>query len=416
MKEIKSKMSSLEQEALFNDCINNNTNLQDYLKLNNLNNEDFRYKSYPEIKISNNEFQLLEKTPKTDHQVPAISFFAGAGGFDVGFDYAGFNTLAAFEINEIFCKTLKLNFPKKDIFNADLRDKQKIYDLLKNYIGIDAPFEGVFHGGPPCQSFSIAANQRFSKDGNNFKRVGFEHSEYGNLLSDYIWYIQQFRPKVFIIENVPGLFEIDNGEQLFKELDKLANYGYSIAKPKILNVADYGVPQNRTRLFVVGSRDAKEFVFPIKNNYKTPCFHVFEKNLENIDNHEVRVHKADSLIRYMQLEYGQRDHLGRIDRLNPEQPSKTVIAGGLKGGGRSHLHPYFPRTLSARECARLQTFPDSYVFTGPSARQFTQIGNAVPPLFAYKLGIEIYKQFFNNINTKNKKQELLLEEFAEMSV
>ena len=91
----------------------------------------------------------------------------------------------------------------------------------------------------------------------------------------------------------------------------------------------------------------------------------------------------------MLLEYGERDKLGRVDRLDPRLPSKTVIAGGTKGGGRSHLHPFFPRTLSVRECARLQTFPDSYIFTGANARQFTQVGNAVPPLLAYKLATSI---------------------------
>jgi DNA (cytosine-5)-methyltransferase 1 len=87
----------------------------------------------------------------------------------------------------------------------------------------------------------------------------------------------------------------------------------------------------------------------------------------------------------MELRYGQREKLGRVDRLDPQLPSKTVIAGGTGGGGRSHLHPDVPRTISPREAARLQTFPDKYVFTGPAARQLTQIGNAVPPVMAWHL-------------------------------
>ena len=86
--------------------------------------------------------------------------------------------------------------------------------------------------------------------------------------------------------------------------------------------------------------------------------------------------------------------LGRVDRLDHRLPSKKVIAGGTKGGGRSHLHPFSPRTLSVRECARLQTFPDNYIFTGSNARQFTQVGNAVPPLLAYKLALAIKKSVF----------------------
>ena len=96
----------------------------------------------------------------------------------------------------------------------------------------------------------------------------------------------------------------------------------------------------------------------------------------------------------MVLDFGKRDKLGRVDRLDPMKPSKTIIAGGTGGGGRSHLHPFIPRTMSVRECARLQTFPDDYVFTGPVARQFTQCGNAVPPVLAYEMASAIYRSIY----------------------
>ena len=102
-----------------------------------------------------------------------------------------------------------------------------------------------------------------------------------------------------------------------------------------------------------------------------------------------RNHRPSSILRYRNLEYGQREKLGRVDRLDPDAPSKTVIAGGSGGGGRSHLHPHVPRTLTVRESARLQTFPDDWVFRGPMARQFTQVGNAVPPRLAYWIGHHI---------------------------
>jgi DNA (cytosine-5)-methyltransferase 1 len=246
-------------------------------------------------------------------------------------------------------------------------------------LNLNSHFDGVFHGGPPCQPFSIAANQRFTKEDENFKRKGFSDEEKGNLLNDYIWFIIEFKPKVFMIENVPGLYEIDNGKGLSNALDKLTKVGYNIA-PQIVNAANYGVPQKRLRLIVIGTREKQLFKFPQINFFPTSCQKVFEKPLEETENHLTREHTAQSVLRYMQLDYGQRDHLGRVDRLNPYLPSKTVIAGGTKGGGRSHLHPYSPCTLSVRECARLQTFPDNYIFTGSAARQFTQVGNAVPPL------------------------------------
>ncbi len=86
----------------------------------------------------------------------------------------------------------------------------------------------------------------------------------------------------------------------------------------------------------------------------------------------------------------QWDQLGRVDRLDPRKPSKTVIAGGVKGGGRSHLHPEVPRTLSVRECARLQSFPDDFVFLGSTARQFTQVGNSVPPILAAQIARAVW--------------------------
>ncbi len=255
--------------------------------------------------------------------------------------------------------------------------------------GISHNFQGVFHGGPPCQSFSIAANQRFSKTDENFKRRGFNDEEKGMLIFDYIWFIKKFKPLAFLIENVSGIMECDSGNQIQSALDELRQVGYQITTPQIINASYYGVPQNRMRWIVAGTRGKTAISLPTPNHTPTPCAAVFTKSIDGADNHITRNHTAKSIERYMQLSYGSRDKLGRVDRLDPRLPSKTVIAGGTKGGGRSHLHPFSPRTLSVRECARIQTFPDNYVFTGSTARQFTQVGNAVPPLLAYKLATAI---------------------------
>ena len=125
-----------------------------------------------------------------------------------------------------------------------------------------------------------------------------------------------------------------------------------------------------------------------------PAGSVFKRPLSGVANHITRNHNAESIARYMKLDFGKRDKLGRVDRLDPFKPSKTIIAGGTGGGGRSHLHPFIPRTMSVRECARLQTFPDTYRFTGPVARQFTQVGNAVPPVLAYEMACAIYSSIY----------------------
>jgi DNA (cytosine-5)-methyltransferase 1 len=329
--------------------------------------------------------------------VPLVSFFTGCGGMDLGFEQVGFENVAAFEYNEIFCRTLRKNRPTWKVFgppfgNGDVSKYDEIVQALDPII--EAPFDGIFVGGPPCQPFSIAANQRFSRSGENFKRVGFAHEKNGNLLFDYVKLVLHFRPKVFVVENVPGLRDLDGGEQLAAAIELLVEAGYAVNDPAVLNAADYGVPQYRERLFVVGSRSNGRFEVPNKMEH-VGCGSVLANVPDGLPNHETRSHKAGSIERYMRLDYGQRDQLGRVDRLDPTLPSKTVIAGGTNGGGRSHLHPEIPRTLSVRECARLQTFPDDYVFLGPTARQFTQVGNAVPPVLAATLATQIAKAYFN---------------------
>lgn len=328
--------------------------------------------------------------------VPIVSFFTGCGGMDLGFEQLGFKHVAAFEYNEIFCKTLRKNRPNWRVFgppygNGDVSKYDEVEAALKPLI--EDPFEGVFIGGPPCQPFSIAANQRFSRSGENFKRVGFAHEKNGNLLFDYVKLIIRFRPKVFVVENVPGLRDLDNGEQLSAAIELLSDHGYIVNEPKVYDAADHGVPQFRERLFIVGSRTKGRFVLPTKLPH-VGAASVLDSVPNDLPNHETRIHKAGSIERYMRLRYGQRDQLGRVDRLDPTLPSKTVIAGGTKGGGRSHLHPEIPRTLSVRECARLQTFPDNYIFLGPTARQFTQVGNAVPPVLAATLATSIAEAYF----------------------
>lgn len=329
--------------------------------------------------------------------IPLVSFFTGCGGLDLGFESLGYRHVAAFEINELFCRTLRFNRPNWKVFgppehSGDVSKFEDVANALRTVI--KAPFEGVFAGGPPCQPFSIAANQRFAKWGDKFKRTGFAHEKNGNLFFDFIRLIIEFRPKAFVIENVPGLRDLDGGEQLRVAIEDLRAAGYHVSDPQVLDAAQHGVPQQRLRLFVVGSRGGGEYAPPTPLNYLVGSGSVLFKSTAGIPNNETREHRAGSLLRYMRLGYGARDQLGRVDRLNPKLPSKTVIAGGTAGGGRSHLHPEIPRTLSVRECARLQTFPDNYVFVGASARQFTQVGNAVPPVLAARVGKAVAEAFF----------------------
>jgi DNA (cytosine-5)-methyltransferase 1 len=390
-------LSLATQDEILNRCSNTGESVTEVLESAGYSFDSLRYLRCERSEPRGAEFVSLSDLPDARRNVPAISFFAGAGGMDLGLSKAGFQTIAAVENEPLFCQTLRKNHPSLTVIGppthaGDMHQRDAIIQRLEA-TGVVPGFDGLFHGGPPCQPFSIAANQRFAKSGPNFKRTGFE-SPKGSLLSDFIRVAIHFKPLCLVVENVPGLMDIDGGTQLQETYAALESAGYWLAEPLLLNARGYGVPQDRKRLFVVAWRSlgaalptpAPRPVISVERAFKVP--------LNHLPDHVTRDHKAESLLRYIELAYGERDKLGRVDRLHPDRPSKTVIAGGLHGGGRSHLHPFIPRTLSPRECARLQTFPDDYEFSGSAARQFTQIGNAVPPLLAFEIGRAIMRGIF----------------------
>lgn len=404
-------MNIKEQVALINKCVRDNADLDQELRKLGYSYDDlvYRHNIKPMFLDGFANYQSIKDFACPSNGIPIVSFFSGSGGLDLGFEVAGFSHIAAIEIEKIFCETMRTNRPDwkvigPPLFEGDARKRDDICEILTEN-GVNNPFDGVFVGGPPCQPFSIAANQRYNKNGKNYKRIGFSNKEHGNLLFDYVWYIKSFLPTVFVIENVPGLLTIDGGEQLNLALNELSKSGYTINGPKLLNASDYGVPQNRQRVFIVGWKMKEKFEFPEPNPQRVPVINALSADFEKLPNHVTRKHFAESIQRYMELGFGQRDHLGRIDRLDPYSPAKTVIAGGNKGGGRSHLHPFIPRTLSVRECARLQTFPDDYIFCGPPARQYTQVGNAVPPMLAFHIARAIYEQLPKDYLLLNSKLE-----------
>lgn len=338
--------------------------------------------------------------------IKTLSLFTGCGGLDLGFEAAGFEVLAAVDIMPESCDTLRLNRPQMKIFgppdySGDVADIN--IEFLEKELGIKKGDIDVIIGGPPCQPFSMAAAQRFLKNDERFKRKGFK-TDKGSLVHQYLRIILELKPKVFVIENVPGFITIDNGETINNIKKVLTSYGYIFHGPYLEEVANYGVPQLRKRAIIVGSLIDTPFEMPEKRYNKqadlySSAYRTVAQALidlpQDCPNHVSREHKEESRARYKKLKFGQREPLGRVDRLNPFQPSKTIIAGGSSGGGRSHLHPYVARTITPRESARLQTFPDSFKFTGPVGRQFTQIGNAVPPLFAEQIARQIGKIYFN---------------------
>lgn len=193
---------------------------------------------------------MLKEKPKI------ISLFSGAGGLDIGFEAAGFETVVAVELDESCCDTLRANKPNLCVLNKSVTDVTG--EELLSLAHLKKGEVALVIGGPPCQSFSLAGLRKGLDD------------ERGKLLFEFVRIVRETLPKGFVLENVRGLANWDKGKALDLLLDELSKpiisdgitYQYDIAKPQILNAVDYGVPQYRERLIVVGNRIGKGFLYP----------------------------------------------------------------------------------------------------------------------------------------------------------
>jgi DNA (cytosine-5)-methyltransferase 1 len=326
---------------------------------------------------------------------------------DLGFEASGFDIRAAVEHEEWACNTLRTNFDIDIVFGPPDRDgdmrnieSQEVLDAIDLRPGeVD-----IILGGPPCQPFSVAAAQRFLKNDDKFKRKGTEDEERGTLFYEFLRFIEEVQPRSFVLENVAGFAELKNGQAAAEFRQACSDLSYTVSEPYIADAKNYGVPQTRERVFIIGSKEGipsfpERTHYPENNLTGKPGYNTVAHSLVDLliedESHVTRDHRQSTIERYKKLDYGERDHNGRVDRLEPHKPSKTVIAGGKNGGGRSHLHPFLARTTTPRECARFQSFPDSFEFEGPLSRHFTQIGNAVPPLLGERIAKEIKSTIFN---------------------
>ncbi len=306
-----------------------------------------------------------------------ISLFSGCGGMDLPFHKAGFEVVWAIDSNKYACKTFRKNI-------ADVI----VNDSIENIDIAQVPEAEICIGGFPCQDFSMI-----------WKRPGLEGTR-GNLYTYFLDFVNKKKPKAFVAENVKGLLSANNYQaikQIISDFESIAP-GY-LVKPKLYNFADYGVPQFRQRVLLVGIRmdTGFNFVHPQpeyginrKNNYRTAgeALKNVETVIDNNKHHKIHSRTVEILNRikpggnfsdipkdspyYVK---GMISHVYR--RIHPDKPSSTIIAGG--GGGTWGYHYLEPRSLTNRERARLQTFPDDFVFEGSTTEVRRQIGNAVPP-------------------------------------
>lgn len=342
-----------------------------------------------------------------------VSLFSGGGGLDLGLEAAGFSTVFASDVDSYSCATLqrgakaamKLGYPFLEdatIHCGDVRDLDSSF--IEAATGIKPGEVDLLAGGPPCQAFSVFGKRQGTKDPR------------GGLVFEYIRLLAAIKPKSFVFENVYGLMTVEGGLVFEKTLEALAKpsstlrYKLSVFR---LNSSEYGVPQFRDRIFIIGSRDGVSVTEPPKicgdpaaadlkanglfpyRTVKQAFSRIPSIGSASMYNHTGRKHSQRIIDRYAKMKHGERDSHTRINKLNPDRPSFTIIVGSDKGGGKGHIHPHEPREVSPRESARIQTFPDWWNFVGKVRHPIRQVGNAVPPLLGYAVGASILKEIFN---------------------
>lgn len=328
------------------------------------------------------------KLPSVKLGYKYASLFCGGGGLDLGFALAGFVPAYSSDLIPQFAQTVKNNLKNHFVEDADVSELSGNYIIEKSGGNVD-----VIIGGPPCQSFSILGSRGSTSDPR------------GQLVYDYARIISQVNPRAFLLENVPGIMTINKGKDWQEMLDFFANEtGFHLVTTKI-NAVDYGVPQFRSRVILIGFKnkeDIKRFKWPDPTHgeatkgmsthlppYRSSALAL--EDVEGVPNHILRVHGDRVRLRYSQVEPGGRDRKDHTDRIHPGRPSGTVLVGSGAGGGRPFIHPTEHRHITVREAARLQSFPDWWVFSGGPTAAYRQVGNAVPPLMAQAVAKEIAK-------------------------
>ncbi len=343
-----------------------------------------------------------------------VSFFAGAGGLDLGFKKAGFNVIWANEYDKNIWKTYEKNH------KHTILDKRSIINIKSDEV---PECDGII-GGPPCQSWSEAGSLR----GINDKR--------GQLFYDFIRILEAKQPKFFLAENVSGMLLERHSEALKNIKEMFKNAGYRLSF-KLLNASDFDVPQDRKRVFFVGIREDLDFQFrfpqPLKKKVTlqqkiadlkdtvVPAKEGNKTNKENCKapNHEYMIGGFSSMFmsRNRVRSWDEQSFTiqagGRHAPLHPQAPKMKFIEQNIRSfvPGKEYLY----RRLSVRECARIQTFPDDFVFHyNHISAGYKMIGNAVPINLARHIAISIKTQI--ETHEQNIQNDVLQNRFEETTV
>ncbi|TXT24240.1 MAG: DNA-methyltransferase Dcm [Gallionellaceae bacterium] len=371
-----------------------------------------------------------------------IDLFAGAGGLSLGFEQAGFDVAAAVEIDPIHCATHKFNFPNSAVVCVSVANVTG--DEIRRKAGLSNADIDVVFGGAPCQGFSLMGKRAFDDPRNQ-------------LVFHFVRLVSELRPKYFVFENVKGLTLGRHVEFLRELVAALGNTGYDVASPhQVLNAADFCIPQDRQRLFVIGARsglsepnypkpldrritvweaigdlpDADQFeelntADEVRAKWETEASYARKlRGLEsdptdfsygrefdaNILTSSLRTgHTEISRQRFMSTEHGKTEPVSRFRKLPPGGLCNTLRAGtdSARGAFTSPrpIHPFLPRVITVREAARLHSYPDWFRFHSTKWHGFRQIGNSVPPL----LGRAVASGIIKALGVKPQKPEAQLQ-------
>ena len=358
----------------------------------------------------------------------AIDLFVGAGGMSAGFQEAGFNVLAANDFDATASETFKLNHPTTKFFDGLIQNIST--ETLLETVNLERGELDVLIGGPPCQAFSVYNHQRGM------------HDERSGLFRQYLRMVEGLMPRIVVMENVTGITSVAGGRAVHEIYQSLQQLGFHV-EHKILKAEEFGVPQERRRIFFIATREHDRVSWPVSTHgridglfaqdpFLKPLVTVWDAisdlpELQRCEGHEVSEYTSNPqsdfqalLRRKSDLVYNhvapflaeinqerlkhipqggswrdipvnllpagmkranRSDHTKRYGRLHPNGLASTILTKCDLHWG-AYIHPTQERTLTVREAARLQSFPDHMRFLGARGDQFRQVGNAVPPLLA----------------------------------
>jgi DNA (cytosine-5)-methyltransferase 1 len=393
-----------------------------------------------------------------------VELFGVPGGMSMGFKLAGMKSVGALDIFEPGIETYRKNFPEVNEENVVCADASapNVVEKFQNITSLKKGDIDIIIGGPPCQGFSTMGRIKMASLVKSGQRSGnsdarFINDKRNHLYKSFIKFVDKFKPKAIVMENVLGMVSYKNGSVVKQIKEDFRDIGYPNVDSKVLNAVDYGVPQSRKRIFFVATKTNKPITWPKETHfpkngmdralispsskYQTtvweaigdlPVLKLPEKNSKTahserkyksspsceyqewlrsnavtVENNVTRWHREKDIEvfknmspggKWSELSDSDRKKIGYsndsfVDKWKrlPINSHSWTVTSHLHKDGYMYIHPRQNRTISVREAARLQSFPDSFVFYGSRSAQFKQIGNAVPPLLSMAIAKHVKK-------------------------